>query len=358
MQRVLVTGFPGFIAGMLLERLSAGLVEVNLLVESRFAEAARTRADAIATSLGLPPERFRIEIGDITREGLGLEAQAAERLQAEVDTVFHLAAVYDLAVPEAIAQKVNVEGTANVNRFVAGIANLERYNYVSTYAVAGKRSGVIREAELEHDAGFFNHYESTKYAAEVLVRALARDEGVPTSIFRPGVVVGSSKDGRTIKFDGPYMLLKVLRRLPWPIGRFNAGLPDVKFQVVPVDFIIEAMATIANKPGLDGKTFHLTDPEPISTAEIYDLFSQALDGARSWVRAPKLLTWLATTSGAAESLGLQRQAAPYFFHQATFDCVNTLDALDGTGVAVPPLASYVDKLVAFFLDHEKELEKK
>ncbi|HEX4955124.1 MAG TPA: SDR family oxidoreductase [Thermoanaerobaculia bacterium] len=354
MRHVLITGFPGFIAGQLIERLAPRAERFTLLVEERFAAAAREQADALAAAQGLPAERFALEIGDITRPELALPAGAVIRLQAEVDTVFHLAAVYDLAVGKELAERVNVTGTENVNRFVAGIEGLDRYNYVSTYAVAGKREGIIREADLEHGAGFFNHYEETKYEAELRVRRLAAEEGVPTSIFRPGVVVGSSKDGRTVKFDGPYMLLKVLRNLPWPLTRFNPGLPDVRFQMVPVDFIIDALATISAKADTAGKTFHLTDPAPYTTAEIFDLFSEALLGQESWISAPKPLTWLATTSGLAEPLGLQRQAAPYFFHKATFDCVNTLDALDGTGVEVPRLPDYVDKLVAFFLAHEHD----
>jgi thioester reductase-like protein len=353
MRHVLLTGFPGFIAGMLLERLGPEVERFTLLVEGRFLDVARTRAAEIAARLGVPSERFELVVGDITRPELGLESAVTARLQAEVDTVYHLAAVYDLSVGAELAERVNVLGTRHVNELVAGMASLELYNYVSTYAVAGRREGIVREAELEHEAGFFNHYEETKFRAELAVRELA--ERVPTAIFRPGVVVGSSKDGRTIKFDGPYMLLKALRRLPRLLTHFNAGLPDVRFQVVPVDFILESLARLGGRPTLAGKTFHLTDPAPISTAEIFDLFSQELFGERSWVPAPKPLTWLATHSGLGEPLGLQRQAAPYFFHQATFDCVNTLDALDGTGIEVPPLASYVDKLVRFFLEHEHSL---
>ena len=353
MKRILVTGFPGFIAGQLVARLAPGAEEITLLVEERYAAKAQDDAARIAASLGLPPGRFRPVVGDITRSGLALDPAAAERLRAEVDTVFHLAAIYDLAVPAEVAERVNVEGTENVNAFLAGCKSLERYHYVSTFAVAGRRSGVIREEELEHDAGFFNHYESTKYRAEVAVRQ-AMAEGLPASIYRPAVVVGSSEDGRTAKFDGPYMLLKVMRRLPWPLTRFNVGSPRVRFQMVPVDFIIDAVTTIASRPDSAGKTFHLTDPDPYTTEEIFDLFSRALFGAGSWLRVPGPLVRAATSSGLAEPLGLQRQAGPYFLHQARFDCVNTLDALDGTGVHCPRLEDYVDKLVEYFLAHERD----
>lgn len=354
MRHTFLTGFPGFIAGQLVERIGGASERWTFLVEKRFEGRARAEAERIARALDLPAERFSLVFGDITQPGLGLEAEDAARLAAEVDVVFHLAAVYDLAVPEEFARRVNVTGTAHVNAFVRSLSGLARYNYVSTYAVAGKRRGVIREAELEHDAGFNNHYESTKYEAEILLREL-QAEGLPVSIFRPAVVVGSSKDGRTIKFDGPYMLLKVLHQVPWPLPRFNVGSPKVRFQMVPVDFIIDALATIPTRPGTAGKTFHLTDPEPYNTAEIFDLFSQAMFGKKSWLRVPSSLASIVAGSGIAEPLGLKRQTAPYFDYQATFDCVNTLDALDGTGIAVPRLEDYVDHLVAFFLDHDGNL---
>lgn len=354
MRHLFLTGFPGFIAGRLLARLAPATASVTLLAEERFAARAIDEAAALAARLELPRDRFEVVIGDITEEGCGLSPAVRDRLAERTDTVFHLAAIYDLAVEADLAERVNVRGTENVNRLVASLPRLERYHYVSTYAVAGKRTGVIREAELEHDAGFHNHYEETKYRAEIAVRRLAASDGVPVSIYRPGVVVGSSEDGSTAKFDGPYMLLEVLRRLPWPVNRLNFGQPDVRFQLVPVDFIVDALAVISLRGDSAGKTFHLTDPDPATTAEIADLFARQLFGSGTYLRLPGALSRLTTASGAMTPLGLQQEAAPYFFHRATYDCVNTLDALDGSGVAVPPLASYVDKLVAYFLAHQGE----
>ncbi len=353
MRHTLLTGFPGFIAGRLAERLATASERWTFLVESRFAERAKAEARRIAEQAGRPLQSFEVVAGDITQAGLGVERPDRERLAAEVDTVFHLAAIYDLAVPAAVAERVNVGGTEQVNAFVRGLEHLAGYHYVSTYAVAGKRRGIVREAELEHDAGFNNHYESTKYHAEVAVRRL-QAEGLPVAIYRPAVVVGSSRDGSTAKFDGPYMLLRVMRRLPWPLTRLNVGSPKVRFQLVPVDFIIEAIAAISARAAAAGKTFHLTDPEPHTTEEIFDLFSRAMFEAESWLRVPTSLTSVVAGSGIAEPLGLQRQSAPYFAHQATFDCVITLDALDGTGIGVPRLDTYVDKLVAYFLAHEAD----
>lgn len=352
MRHAFITGFPGFLAGQLAEALILRTESLTLLAEARFAERARAEAERIAAAAGGSPERLRVVTGDITAgEGLGLEVEAARRLRRECDTVFHLAAIYDLSVGAELAEKVNVTGTANVNAFVRSLSGLERYNYVSTFAVSGRRTGIIRESELEHDAGFFNHYEATKYRAEVAVQRLIREEGLPVSVLRPAVVVGRSDDGRTAKFDGPYMVLKVLQRLPWPLNRFNFGAPDLYFQMVPVDFVVAAMVEIASNPEAAGKTFHLTDPAPTTTEEILGLFGKALNGTPAIARLPKPAVRLATASGIFAPLGLQKEASPYFFHRARWDCVNTLDVLDGTGIEVPPPASYMDVLVRYFLEH-------
>ncbi len=350
MRKVLITGFPGFLAGLLVRELATRADSLVLLVEERFLETARAKARHIAAIYGAPASRFDLRVGDITRPDLGLEADAADELVGEVDTVFHLAAIYDLAVPEGLAQRVNVTGTGNVNRFVTRLERLERYNYVSTFAVAGRRTGVVRESELAHDAGFHNHYESTKYEAEVLVRRLA-DQGVPTTILRPGVVVGSSRDGRTVKYDGPYMVLRMMRELPGPLGRLNLGSSDVPFQMVPVDFVVEAFAALAEHPDAVGKTFHLTDPDPRTTAEIFEIFSREMFGKGCLARVPSFATRLVTATGATELLGVQKEAGPYFFHRCRYDCVNTLDTLDGTGIACPPLERYVARLVRYFVEN-------
>ena len=157
--------------------------------------------------------------------------------------MFHLAAIYDLAVRAEIAQRVNVEGTRNVNDFVKTIARLRRYHYVSTCYVAGKRQGVIHENELQHAAGFRNHYEETKYAAELEVEALKSE--LPITIHRPAVVCGDTRTGETAKYDGIYYLIHYLLKWPSGLTLLNIGNSEVRLNLVPVDFVIEAMVALA-----------------------------------------------------------------------------------------------------------------
>src|ERR671937_2314906 len=141
--------------------------------------------------------------------------------------------------------------------------DLELVAYVSTAYVAGLRTGVVYEHELVMGQGFKNHYESTKFQAEVWVREYMRS--VPTTIVRPAIVVGDSGTGETQKFDGPYYILRVIseaQRMGRPVPNF--GRSEAPFNVVPVDFVVDAIATVAAAEEAAGETLHLVDPEPLS----------------------------------------------------------------------------------------------
>ena len=202
---VFITGFPGFIGSRLVERLAKPETQFFLLVQSAFVEKAIEEIDEIALATNTPLESFAIIEGDITLPNLGIGADDIETIVYDTTDVFHLAAAYDLSVPKDLAYCVNLEGTKNVNKFVRSLKNLRRYNYISTCYIAGKRTGKILETELEHDAGFSNFYEETKYLAEIEVEKLKR--GLPVTIFRPSVVVGDSRTGETAKYDGVYYLI-------------------------------------------------------------------------------------------------------------------------------------------------------
>src|ERR1044071_957996 len=156
-----ITGFPGFIAGRLVRELAKGGARFHLLVQPSFFERAQLELMTIAEETGRPLADFRLMEGDIAVPGLGLSDRDSDIARSEATSLFHLAAIYDLAVQRDLALRVNVGGTQNVNEFARSMNRLEHYHYVSTCYVAGKRTGVILETELEHDAGFRNHYEET-----------------------------------------------------------------------------------------------------------------------------------------------------------------------------------------------------
>src|SRR3954469_11150497 len=262
-ETVFVTGFPGFLATRLVRRLAAEGARFILLTQPAFEAMACETILQIAKETGSSLENFEILIGDITKPDLGLAADKLARALHETSTIFHLAAIYDLAVAQDVAATVNVEGTMNMNQFAKSVKDLRRYHYVSTCYVAGKRQGVIKESELHHEAGFRNHYEQTKYLAEISVDALKTD--LPLTIHRPAVVCGDSKTGETAKYAGIYYLIHYLRK--WPVGLtlLNIGNPGVSLNLVPVDFVIESMVALAKDDRAVGVTVQLADPEPLST---------------------------------------------------------------------------------------------
>jgi thioester reductase-like protein len=344
--QVLLTGYPGFIGRRLADRLVDAGARVTALVEPRMVAAAR----------GASGGRVEVLEGDIVRRRLGLADADWERLTAEVRQVFHLAAVYDLSVPLEPAQRVNVDGTGNVLELCRACERLERLNHVSTAYVAGVRRGVVYEHELTLGQDFKNHYESTKFQAEVWVRQEL--ERVPTTIYRPAIVVGDSRTGETQKFDGPYFLLRVisyceLRSLPIPqFGRSNAP-----FNVVPVDFVIDAMLAGARQPAAVGQTFHLVDPEPVTAVELLRILAQAYAGREPTLRMPPQLVATVLRSPAVRATfgGAPPESIIYLNHPVRFDLRRASDVLGAAaGLRVPRFEEYAETLVRFFREHEDD----
>jgi thioester reductase-like protein len=351
-ETIFLTGFPGFIAGRLVERLAREGARFLLLVQPAFVERARTEIAQLSEQTGAPAERFRVLEGDITREDLGLSAADLEEAKSEATILFHLAAVYDLAVAREVGLRVNVEGTRHVNRFALGLPKLKRYHYVSTCYVAGRRTGLILESELRHEAGFRNFYEETKYLAELEVEALKRE--LPVTIHRPSVVCGDSRTGETAKYDGVYYLINYLRMWPGALSLANIGNPDVRLNVVPVDFVVEAMAALADDDAAAGETVQLADPEPLTTEELFDIISRNLSGRESLLTLPAPVVRTTLNLPLNEQVtGLPRVAAPYFFLKQTYDTARATALLAPRGVRCPRFPDYVPALLDFVERHPK-----
>jgi thioester reductase-like protein len=351
-ETIFMTGFPGFIAGRLVERLAREGARFLLLVQPAFVERARREIARIAEATGARPESFRVVEGDITSEDLGLAPAKLEEARRETTTLFHLAAIYDLGVRRDTAFRVNVEGTRNVNRFARSVENLRRYHYVSTCYVAGRRTGVILESELRHDAGFRNFYEETKYLAELEVDALKNE--LPVTIHRPAVVCGDSRTGETAKYDGVYYLINYLRMWPGALTLANIGNGDVRLNVVPVDFVVEAMAALAGDERAVGATVQIADPAPLTTRELFDVIAKNLAGRESLFTIPAVLVRSSLNIPASEKVsGLPRVGVPYFFLKQTHDTTRMTELLEPRGVRCPRFVDYVGALLDFVERHPK-----
>jgi thioester reductase-like protein len=349
-ETIFLTGFPGFIAGRLVEQLATPDVRLLLLVQPAFRARAEADLARICAETGATPEQFQIFAGDITQPDLGLAPAALAQARAETTSIFHLAAIYDLAVARDLALRVNVAGTEHVNEFARRISNLRRYNYVSTCYVAGRRTGLIREDELQHDAGFRNYYEETKYLAEVEVEKLKAE--LPVTIHRPAVVCGDSRTGETAKYDGVYYLINYLRKNPRLLALANIGNSKVRLNVVPVDFVVAAIQTLAQDERAVGATVQIADPQPLTTYELCETIAHALAGRGSIMQVPPPLVHASLVLPVSEKLtGLPRIAVPYFFIDQTYDTTRAGELLAPHGIDCPPFPTYVHALINYVVTH-------
>ena len=346
------TGFPGFIGRRLVERLLTDDPDLRIaaIVEESMVERARKAAAELGAG-----DRVEVLQGDIGERDLGLQATDLDRLKRETSVAFHLAAIYNLAVPFEIAHRVNVEGTGNVLDFCARCEQLARLNYVSTAYVAGERTGFVYEHELSLGQGFKNHYESTKFQAELWVREMF--DRVPTTIYRPAIVVGDSKTGETQKFDGPYYMLRTIAvsvSRHTPIAQF--GDSSAPFNVVPVDFVVDALAAVSNEPTAAGETLHLVDPDPISARELLTLLSQEYAGKEPRYKLPSRLVENSLRLKPVRDMfsGAPQESIRYLNHEVHFDTRSADELLARAGLRCPRFEEYVGPIVRFFREHEDD----
>lgn len=320
--------------------------------DQRFLKQAQT---AVATDLSdLPIELIE---GDITQANLGIEDETIlNQMKQEPGEWWHLAAVYRLNVGEKVAALVNVEGTRHVLALAKQCQQLRRLQYVSTAYVSGDRLGVVKEDELWNGdrQGFKNYYESTKHEAEVLVRRAMPD--LPVTIYRYGVVAGDQRSGETAKFDGPYFLLNFLKRwgkIPVP----HVGAMKSLFNMVPVSYVVEASAAIAARDDTVGKTFHITDPRPWTSGELYRGFAKALGCPRPRGKIPAgLLAFLARSKTVERLLGFPQESVLYMNHGADYDSSQAQAVLKSEGIECPAVGSYLDTMVTWYLQNRQRKE--
>lgn len=351
-ETIFVTGFPGFIATALVRKIAASGARLLLLVQPLFKELAKKEIERIVRETGTPSANLQLLEGDITQSNLGLTAANLERALAEAQSVFHLAAIYDLEVPRDPATRVNVEGTRNVNDFARRIRDLRRYNYVSTCYVAGLREGLILETELRHEAGFRNYYEETKYLAEVEVDSLKGE--LPLTIYRPAVVCGDSRTGEVARYNGIYSLILYLLKSPALLWMFNIGNRKVRLNLVPVDFVVDGMLALATDERAAGATVQLADPDPLTTFDLFDVFALEVSGRKSrFALPPKLVQSALMLPFSPMITSLPHSGVPYFFVDQTYDTSISYDLLESHGIKCPRLPQYAGNLVRFVQAHPK-----
>jgi NAD(P)-dependent dehydrogenase (short-subunit alcohol dehydrogenase family) len=350
-----VTGATGFIGRNLVQRLLQREGTVYALVRA----GSRGRLEELRTAWGADGARVVPIAGNLAQPGLGVSEEDLLELRGKVEHFFHLAAIYDMTAGAEVQEIANVEGTRHAVE-LAGAIDAGCFHQISSIAVAGLYKGEWREDMFEQAEGLDTHpYFRTKHESERVVREECRR---PWRVYRPGIVVGDSRTGEIDKVDGPYYAFKLLQRARKVLPSWlpALGVEGGEINIVPVDYVADAIDYLAHKPDLDGQAFSLTDPRPKTAGEMINLFARAADAPQAALRLDTNLTDPATSlirsglrffppakrvvkAGLGE-LGIPAGVLSYFSYPTHFDSSNAEAALQGSGISVPPLESYADRL--------------
>src|SRR5436190_11751855 len=350
-----VTGATGFIGRFLVANLLKRGEPVYVLVRKG---SVKKLAELRDGHWGATDKQVIGIVGDLGKPDLGVSDDDRKKLKGKIAHFFHLAAIYDLAASAEAQQQANVEGTRHAVEFAETVA-VGCFHHVSSIAAAGLYDGVFREDMFEEAEDLDHPYFRTKHDSEGMVRNHCTR---PLRIYRPGFVVGDSKTGYIDKIDGPYYFFKALQKLrqalpPWmPM----IGIEGGRINIVPVDFVADALDYLAHKKNLDGKCFHLTDPAPHRIGEVLNIFARAGHAPQMTLRinarmfgfipAP-ILYGLGSLSPVKRAikvvltdLGIPRDVFQFVNWPTRYDNREAAKALKGSGIEVPDLESYAAKI--------------
>ncbi len=348
--RYVVTGGTGFIGRRVVSRLLGEYPDAEVWVMVR--RASLGRFERLAGQWG---ERAKPLVGDLAEPNLGLTDAAIAEL-GDATHVVHCAAIYDITAPETDQRIANVEGTRAVIELARRLdATL---HHVSSIAVAGEFRGEYTECDFDVGQALPTPYHQTKFEAELLVREAT---GLRHRIYRPAVVVGDSRTGEMDKIDGPYYFFGVLSKLA-VLPKFTPiMLPDTgRTNIVPVDYVVDALVALMHADGRDGQTFHLAAPKTIGLRGIYRGIAAAAGLPPLRGSLPRSLAAPVTKvrgrakvwrNMAATQLGIPAEVLDVVDLAPTFISDNTTNALRGTGIEVPEFASYAPRLWRYWAEH-------
>ena len=341
---MLVTGFPSFYARKMVEHILATEARtlVHVVVLAKFLDEARAELDAMPAD-----RRARVVVleGDCAGMDLGLSGAEYRSLGRDVDRIHHMAHASFVGVDEATAHQLNVVGTAEVLELARHVSSLESVVVHSTALVAGDRTGVVYEDDLDAGQSFRNVVEKTRMAGEVVARRALRE--LPLSIVRPTTIVGDSGTGEVDRFDGLYFLVLVMVAAPAELAIPLPAKGDAPLNVVPIDFVIRAAHHIGLTPAARGRTFHLADPHPLTARRVFELIARAGGRRTSKGYIPSnIARALLRTPGLERFVRSPRAFVEQIASAVRYDTRNADQILAGSGIVCPPFESYVDQIIA------------
>jgi NAD(P)-dependent dehydrogenase (short-subunit alcohol dehydrogenase family) len=357
-----VTGATGFIGKRLVSKL---LEREGSVVYFLIRKESEPKIDSLREYWGSTADRTVPVFGDLTDEMLGVSPGDVKKLKGRIGHFYHLAAVYDLSADPASQAAVNIEGTRNTVAF-AGAVGAGHFHHVSSIAAAGLYEGVFREDMFEEAEHYEHPYFLTKHESEKIVREECQ---VPWSVYRPAMVVGDSRTGEMDKIDGPYYFFKLIQRMrqilpPWMPA---VGLEGGRVNIVPVDFVVDALDHLSHQGDIDKRCFHLVDPVGYRVGDVLDIFSRA-------AHAPKMNLFINAAllgfipksvkkgllavapvrrirSAIMKDLGLPEDILSFVNYPTRFDDREAQAALKGSGIRVPSLKDYAWRLWDYWERH-------
>jgi len=353
-----VTGGTGFIGRFLVEKLLSRGEKIYLLVQ----EKSLDRYEKLLERLGATSEEVIAVIGTLTEPNLGISDKDISTLKGDVTNFYHLAAIYDLYASAEVQEAVNVEGTRNAVD-AATLMDAKCFQQVSSIAAAGLYKGTFREDMFSEAEKLNNPYLKTKHESEKIVR---EECTIPWRIYRPGMVIGHSQTGEIDKIDGPYYFFKMLQKIRGVLPQWmpTIGIEGGRLNIVPVDFIVDALDFISHADGEDNKCFHLTDPDPYKVGEVLNIFAKAGHAPTMTMRIDSQMFGFIPamirngvknlppvkriTKTLLNDFGIPDSALEFINYPTRFDARETERVLKDSGIEVPRLSSYAPAIWDFW----------
>ena len=304
--KIFLTGGTGFVGSYLAAELLKRGYFIIFLSRSAGELSASERIAQILAWHNYSGKNFEVIDGQITGDHFGLNDEQYRYLVESTGEIWHCASDTSFSgKTRAQSEAVNVQGTLNVLK-LAVESKCYFFHHMSSAYIAGKQHGICKE-EFEIQAEFHNVYEETKYKAEEMVIEICRKEGIRANIYRPSIVYGDSRSGRSLQFKAFYVPIRAINFLKNTVERdfdekngVNAKrlganrdgtrlwLPirvrraeGSSFNLVPIDFVVaQCIAIMENS--LQGDIFHLVSRKPNTLEELIDLAERFFD-----IRGPK-----------------------------------------------------------------------
>ncbi len=359
-----ITGGTGLVGKNLIPRLLNKFPgsTITLLVRGEDQEEAQDRTTAIAHDIAgefsIPEAALRIDgmLGDVGLDHCGLNAENLRRIVGETTHIIHGAATIRFDHPIDEARAINCGGTRRllaIAHMCAERGNLERFVYIGSSSVSGQRAGHIYEHELEMGQTFFNTYEQSKNESERIVRD--NFDKIPCTVFRPSIIIGDSRTGKTSSFNVIYIPLRLVQK---GLLTYVPGTPDTLMDLVPIDWVDDAMAHIISKEESISKVLHITaGPQRAARLEEVVVAAVKYFDMHTPLKHPRKMDFISKDEyerrrsamrGREDALMTQLDTLlPYVTVNRLFDSENADKILEGSGIEFPLFKNYSDKIFGY-----------